>query len=108
MKEVWLRKTGTEELALFFSGWGMDSAPAEALFARSVEMGFRGDMVAFHDYRSPECSAELRRAVEEYPRRILFGMVTGCLGGRALLHSPSRPCRCGERHSLPPSCGFGY
>jgi len=42
MKEVWLRKTGTEELALFFSGWGMDSAPAEALFARSVEMGVSG------------------------------------------------------------------
>ena len=77
MKEVWLRKTGAEELVLFFSGWGMDSAPAKALFARSVEQGFRGDMVAFHDYRSPQCSAELCLAAEEYPRRTLLAWSLG-------------------------------
>ncbi|NQU46906.1 MAG: DUF452 family protein [Chlorobium sp.] len=89
MKEVWLRKTGAEELVLFFSGWGMDSAPAAALFARSVEQGFRGDMVAFHDYRSLQCSAELCRAVEYYPRRTLLAWSLGVwVAERSAVPSP--------------------
>ncbi len=51
MKTVWLRNDGSDELLLFFNGWGMDHRIAAFLFGECGK-SFTGDFLACHDYRS--------------------------------------------------------
>jgi biotin synthesis protein BioG len=68
MKTAWLRKEGTEELLLFFHGWGMDRRIVEYLLAESLSEGFASDLLLCYDYTTLEPEAGVMSEVSQYDR----------------------------------------
>jgi biotin synthesis protein BioG len=60
MNHHFLKKSGSDELLLFFNGWGLDSAPFAHLSADSL------DVVIFDDYTTPECELDLAELCDRY------------------------------------------
>ncbi|MEI8032438.1 MAG: pimeloyl-ACP methyl esterase BioG family protein [Chlorobiaceae bacterium] len=77
MKTAWLRKEGSRELLLFFSGWGMDQRIASHLLVESIPSGFDGDLLAFHDYRTLELEPSLCLELARYGRTTLIAWSFG-------------------------------
>jgi len=68
MKTVSLRKEGSEELLLFFNGWGMDHRIAAYLLHESLSEGFSSDLAVCYDYRSLEPEPEFMTQISGYSR----------------------------------------
>lgn len=82
MNHTWLRYGASDELLLFFGGWGMDGRMAGALFERSRQEGFSGDMLAFYDYASPALPDGLLEACAGYHHITLLAWSFGVMAAR--------------------------
>ncbi|MEI6691521.1 MAG: pimeloyl-ACP methyl esterase BioG family protein [Chlorobium sp.] len=68
MKTVWLRKKGTEELLLFFNGWGMDQRIGDYLHNESSSQKHSPDFLLCYDYRSFTSEQEFKNEISHYGR----------------------------------------
>jgi pimeloyl-[acyl-carrier protein] methyl ester esterase len=81
MKTVWMRNDASEELLMFFNGWGMDDRIASLLFDGCRE-SLEGDFLACHDYRSLQPETDFQRLRERYGRITLVAWSLGVWAAR--------------------------
>jgi pimeloyl-[acyl-carrier protein] methyl ester esterase len=81
MKTVWMRNDGSDELLLFFNGWGMDHRIAAFLFGECGN-SFTGDFLACHDYRSLLPQTDFHPLRQRYRRITLVAWSFGVWAAR--------------------------
>jgi len=87
VKTDWIIRRGGTELLLFFSGWGMDRRLADHL-ASSLPRNPAPDLLACHDYRTPDIDAGTLGAVRSYER---LTIVAWSFGVWSALHADLPP-----------------
>lgn len=72
MKWHWIQQNKSQQLILFFNGWGMDHYPVQGLLTDSVN-----DLLMLYDYRTLELDNQLKHALSQYD---VIGVVAWSLG----------------------------
>ncbi|WP_076790219.1 DUF452 family protein [Chlorobium sp. KB01] len=92
MKTEWLRKEGSDELLLFFNGWGMDGRIARHLLDVSLREGvdedFNADLLACYDYRNLEPEAEFMDDVSRYTEITVIAWSFGVWAAQQIMLPP--------------------
>ncbi len=73
----WLKHEGTDELLIFFNGWGMDERIGEHLLANSLEKGWNGDMLICYNYSVLQLDMDVIEQVKHYKHRRLIAWSFG-------------------------------
>ena len=86
MRIEWLNKTGTDQVILFFNGWGMDAAAVSHLKKES-------DLLMLNDYR--ECQGIGFPGLQEYRDIVVVAWSMGVwAAGQVLSQLPFKPSVC--------------
>lgn len=84
MKSKWLQQKSSQELLIFFNGWGMDENPFINLVTD------RYDLLMFYDYHNLDCDIQWHALWKKYDKVSLVGWSMGVWAAQKVFYGMAR------------------